>query len=104
VKTPRSRQPGRWHFTTTGDASSRRVPAHGDRYSAGGLHLRSRDAATYSGRAVGAYILARHTALDLTICECCPCLIMQGESAYIAERHDGQLLTICGTCAGERQP
>lgn len=55
----------------------------------------------FGGRAIGAHILGRRKARDLTVCQCCSDVIEPGDVVFNVERPDDLVrLVVCADCAG----
>jgi hypothetical protein len=53
----------------------------------------------FGARAIGAWIVARRTAVDLTVCGCCSDVIEPGTRVAVVELR-GERLIVCADCAG----
>jgi hypothetical protein len=52
----------------------------------------------FGGRAIGAQIVGRFVAHDLTICDCCMCWVLPGEPVLDAVTVEGYPVLVCTEC------
>jgi hypothetical protein len=80
-------QPRDYHSTL----AEKRTPGLGPRLATRNAHR--------GGRAAGAYIIRRRRAADLTLCDCCSCIVVAGAEVVDVIGRDGPL-QVCADCAG----